>query len=175
MDYQSLNQFQELVRRLEEKILTVQRQFSQELPTTKAVSDVGELNDVSNADVFAASSHQSVTTALNRNSQMTSPLKNRDDETRKRKLSHQVFYNFSRRLPGGYVQRQNTHLLCNGKYHCFIGLDSAALLLLNWEHIYLFGQIQVSQTGGQPYSDTSPCVVSVFWQRHCRARKWIIR
>ena len=30
-------------------------------------------------------------------------------------------------------------------------LDSAALLLLNEPKIYLFGQIQSHQTGGQPY------------------------
>ena len=36
------------------------------------------------------------------------------------------------------------------------GLDSAALLMFNQQQIYLLGQIQTSQTGGQPYSDTSP-------------------
>ena len=36
---------------------------------------------------------------------------------------------------------------------CFV---SAALLTLKEEQLYLFGQIQTSQTGGQPYSDTSP-------------------
>ena len=36
-------------------------------------------------------------------------------------------------------------------------LYSAALLLLNYQQLfYLFGQIQTRQTGGQPYSDTSP-------------------
>ena len=39
---------------------------------------------------------------------------------------------------------------------CFICLVSAALLLLNEEHIYLFGQIQAGQTASRPYSDTSP-------------------
>ena len=34
-------------------------------------------------------------------------------------------------------------------------LYSAALLLLNYQQFYLFGQIQTSQTGSQPYSDTS--------------------
>ena len=38
----------------------------------------------------------------------------------------------------------------------FIFLDSAALLMLNYQHIYLFGRVQTSQTGGQPYSDNSP-------------------
>ena len=28
--------------------------------------------------------------------------------------------------------------------------------MLNKQQYYLFGQIQTSQTGGQPYSDTSP-------------------
>ena len=36
------------------------------------------------------------------------------------------------------------------------GLDSAALFILNEQQFYLFGQIQTSQTGGQPYNDTSP-------------------
>ena len=39
---------------------------------------------------------------------------------------------------------------------CFTRLDSAVLLVLN-----LFGQIQSSQTGGQPYGDTSPYKVKV--------------
>ena len=28
--------------------------------------------------------------------------------------------------------------------------------MLNEQQIYLFGQIQTSQTGGKPYSDTTP-------------------
>ena len=39
---------------------------------------------------------------------------------------------------------------------CLFCLDSAALLILNEQQIYLYGQIQTSQTGGHPYSDTSP-------------------
>ena len=39
---------------------------------------------------------------------------------------------------------------------CFIALDSAALLMLNEQQIYLTGQIQASQTGGLWYNDTSP-------------------
>ena len=35
-------------------------------------------------------------------------------------------------------------------------VDSAALLLLNEQQFYWFGQIQTSRTGGKPYSDTSP-------------------
>ena len=31
-----------------------------------------------------------------------------------------------------------------------------ALLMFNQQQIYLFSQIQTSQTEGQPYSDTSP-------------------
>ena len=38
---------------------------------------------------------------------------------------------------------------------CLIGLDSAALLVLQSKQFYLFGQIQSSQTGGQQFSDTS--------------------
>ena len=45
---------------------------------------------------------------------------------------------------------------------CLFCLNSAALLKLNEEQLYLFGQIQTSQRGGQPYSDTSP-MGSVLW------------
>ena len=38
----------------------------------------------------------------------------------------------------------------------FICLDLAALLMLNEQQFFLFGQIQTSPTGGQSYSDTSP-------------------
>ena len=44
---------------------------------------------------------------------------------------------------------------------CLFCLDSAALVMLNEQHFYLFGQIQICQKGGQPFSDTSP-KVSVF-------------
>ena len=39
---------------------------------------------------------------------------------------------------------------------CLFCLDSAALLMLNELQFYLFGQIQNSQTEGQPYSNTFP-------------------
>ena len=39
---------------------------------------------------------------------------------------------------------------------CLFCLDSAALLVLNEQQFKLFGQIQISQTGSQPHSDTSP-------------------
>ena len=45
---------------------------------------------------------------------------------------------------------------------CFTCLDSAALFMLNWKWINLFGRIQTSQTGYQPYSDTSPNIVSEY-------------
>ena len=53
------------------------------------------------------------------------------------------------------------HSLHKGDYHCmadllFYCLDSAVLHMLNQQQIYLFGQIQTSQTRGQSYSDTSP-------------------
>ena len=38
---------------------------------------------------------------------------------------------------------------------CLFCLYSAALLILNLQQLCLFGQIQTSQTWGQPYSDTS--------------------
>ena len=44
---------------------------------------------------------------------------------------------------------------------CLTGLDSVVLLFKNYQQIDLLGQIQTSQTGGQPYSDTSPYKVSV--------------
>ena len=34
--------------------------------------------------------------------------------------------------------------------------------MLNEQQIYLFGQIQTSQTGGQQYSDTSPVLWMIF-------------
>ena len=37
----------------------------------------------------------------------------------------------------------------------FVGIQ-LAWLMLNEQQFYLFGQIQTSQTGGQPYSDTFP-------------------
>ena len=43
---------------------------------------------------------------------------------------------------------------------CLTGFDSAALLMFNQQQIYLFGWIQISQIGGQLYSDTSPYKVS---------------
>ena len=43
---------------------------------------------------------------------------------------------------------------------CLICLDLAALLMLNEPQFYLFGQLQSSQTGGQPCSDASPYKVS---------------
>ena len=49
---------------------------------------------------------------------------------------------------------------------CSFWLDSAALLMLNEQQFYLFGQIQISQTGGQLYSDTSPLMVSILWANH---------
>ena len=45
---------------------------------------------------------------------------------------------------------------------CLFYLELAAFFKLNEQQFYLFGQIQTSQKGGQPYSDTSP-QVSVLW------------
>ena len=39
----------------------------------------------------------------------------------------------------------------------------AALLMLNKQQMYLFSQIQSSQTGGQPSSDTSPYEVKLYY------------
>ena len=39
---------------------------------------------------------------------------------------------------------------------CLFCLHSAALFMLYWHHLSLFGQIQSSQPWGQLYSDTSP-------------------
>ena len=38
---------------------------------------------------------------------------------------------------------------------CLLGFDSATLLLLNLQQLYLFVQIKTSQTEGRPYSYTS--------------------
>ena len=46
--------------------------------------------------------------------------------------------------------------------YCLTGLDSADMLMLNKKQFYLVGQIQTSQSGGQPFSDTSP-MLSGFW------------
>ena len=40
--------------------------------------------------------------------------------------------------------------------YCLYCLDSAALCMLNVQQFDLFGQIQTSQTGGRPFSDTPP-------------------
>ena len=45
---------------------------------------------------------------------------------------------------------------------CLFFLVSVALPMLNKHLFFLFGQIQISQTGGQLYGDTSP-MVSVLW------------
>ena len=63
-------------------------------------------------------------------------------------------------LRGNLVLKQRAFDQRNTITHCttdllFIFLDSAALLVLNEQQFYLYGQIQTSQTGGQPYSDTS--------------------
>ena len=60
-----------------------------------------------------------------------------------------------------HIQAFDQRTLIKGKCHrmadlLFFCLDSAALLMLNEQQIYLFGQIQTSQTGYQLYSDTSP-------------------
>ena len=41
---------------------------------------------------------------------------------------------------------------------CLFFLVSVALPMLNKHLFFLFGQIQISQTGGQLYGDTSPMV-----------------
>ena len=56
------------------------------------------------------------------------------------------------RAENTYLKESFTLQLTSGLF-C---LDSAALLMLNKRQLYLFGQIQTSQTGGQPYSDTFP-------------------
>ena len=43
--------------------------------------------------------------------------------------------------------------------YCLYCLDSAALCMLNVQQFDLFGQIQTSQTGGRPFSDTPPPMV----------------
>ena len=50
---------------------------------------------------------------------------------------------------------------------CFTCLDSVALLILNQQQIYFFGQISTSQSGGQLHSDTSTYKVSQYSMIHC--------
>ena len=71
------------------------------------------------------------------------------------------------------------YIFKNGKFHStvdlFIFLELAGLHKLNEQQFYLFGQIQTIQTGGQPYSDTSPSV-SVLWlnaKNQAVCRLWI--
>ena len=57
------------------------------------------------------------------------------------------------------LEPENTNLreLFNAQLtSCWFCLDSAALLVLNEQQFYLFGQIKNSQTLGKPYSATSP-------------------
>ena len=49
-----------------------------------------------------------------------------------------------------------------GLTSCLSGSDSAALLRLNYQQIYLFGRMQTSKTGVQQYSDTSPYEESLY-------------
>ena len=56
-----------------------------------------------------------------------------------------------------YSKDPNREHQLKGKYHfLFILFGSAALLKLNEQQFYLFGQIQSSQIGGQPNSNTYP-------------------
>ena len=59
-----------------------------------------------------------------------------------------------------YLQSTLSLFLCKGKYHCtgdlqFDWVGWSCFVTLNYQQIYLIGQIPTSQTGGQPYSDTS--------------------
>ena len=60
-----------------------------------------------------------------------------------------------------YLMTVNTNLkgsITEWLTSCLFCLGSAALLMLNEQQFYLFGQIQTSPTDGQLYSDTSPMV-----------------
>ena len=57
-------------------------------------------------------------------------------------------------------------------YYFLFGFSCSAKL--NELQFYLFGQIQTSQTGGQPYSDASPndeCFLSYAYQEYCQMRQ----
>ena len=59
-----------------------------------------------------------------------------------------------------YIYQDNTNL--RGRItvqltFILISFESAALVRLNEQQFYLFGQIQTSQAAGQPYCDTSLC------------------
>ena len=47
-------------------------------------------------------------------------------------------------------------------------LETAALVIMNEQQIYLFGQSQTSQTGGQLYSDTSASKVRCYHFQNCK-------
>ena len=66
---------------------------------------------------------------------------------------------------GSFTAQLTSSLFC---------LDSAALLMWYYQQIYLLGKIQTSQTGSQPYSNTSPWKVNKHgsaaiapWFRQC--------
>ena len=56
---------------------------------------------------------------------------------------------------------QNTHFFRKGKLtSCFLFFGFSGCAMLNRKQFFLLNQIQTSQTGGQPYSDTSPYLTS---------------
>ena len=60
-----------------------------------------------------------------------------------------------------YLMTVNTNLkgsITEWLTSCLFCLGSAALLMLNEQQFYLFGQIQTSQTGGQQYVILPPMV-----------------
>ena len=57
---------------------------------------------------------------------------------------------------------------------CLFCLDSAALGMLNEQPVLLFGQIQTSQTRGQPYSDSSPNGLMFFAYSIVPTSRWCI-
>ena len=67
------------------------------------------------------------------------------------------------------VEPEDTHLLRKGSITVQLtsSLDPAALFTLYQIQIYKFGWIQSSQTGGQPYTYTSPYEVS-----ECSLAEW---
>ena len=52
--------------------------------------------------------------------------------------------------------------ICIRLMTCFTGLGSSSLMKLHQQQVYLFGSIQASQTGDQPYGDISPYEMSEY-------------
>ena len=67
---------------------------------------------------------------------------------------------FLRKIFNNVKQRILAYLLWKGKSHCMAGFLFDCFAYFKLTTRYLFGQIQTSATGGQPFIDTQPYKVS---------------